>query len=48
VLLTLRTPVTPRGLELAGNTLFCSVDRLAKFTGPAIGGLMSTACCATS
>lgn len=41
-LLTLRTPVTPRGLELAGNTLFFSVDRLAKFAGPAIGGLMST------
>ena len=41
-LLTLRTPVTPRGLELAGNTLFFSVDRLAKFAGPVIGGLMST------
>jgi predicted MFS family arabinose efflux permease len=39
-LLTLRTPVTPRGLELAGNTLFFSADRLAKFAGPAIGGLM--------
>lgn len=41
-LLTLRTPATPRGLELAGNTLFFSVDRMAKFAGPAIGGLMST------
>jgi Major Facilitator Superfamily len=41
-LLTLRTPVTPPGLELAGNTLFFSVDRLAKFAGPAIGGLTST------
>jgi Major Facilitator Superfamily len=41
-LLTLRTPVTPRGLELAGNTLFFSTDRLAKAVGPAIGGLMAT------
>jgi hypothetical protein len=41
-LLTLRTPVTPRGLELAGNTLFFSADRLAKFAGPATGGLMVT------
>jgi hypothetical protein len=41
-LLTLRTPVTPRGLELASNTLFFSTDRLAKFAGPAIGGLMVT------
>lgn len=38
-LLTLRSPVTPRGLEMASNTLFFSADRLAKFAGPAIGGL---------
>jgi len=38
-LLALRTPVTPRGLEVAGNTLFFSADRLAKFAGPALAGL---------
>jgi hypothetical protein len=37
-LLALRTPVTPRGLEMAGNTLFAAADRAAKFVGPAIGG----------
>ena len=38
-LLALRAPVTPRGLEVAGNSLFFAADRLAKFAGPAIGGL---------
>jgi hypothetical protein len=38
-LLALRTPVTPRGLEVAGNTLFFTADRLAKFAGPALAGL---------
>jgi MFS family permease len=42
-LLTLRSPVTPRGAEMASNTLFFSADRLAKFAGPAIGGLAVTA-----
>lgn len=42
-LLALRTPVTPRGLEVAGNTLFFSADRLAKFAGPALAGLAVTA-----
>ena len=42
-LLALRTPVTPRGLEVAGNTLFVSADRLAKFAGPALAGLAVTA-----
>ncbi len=38
-LLALRTPVTPRGLEVAGNTLFAFADRVAKFVGPALAGL---------
>jgi predicted MFS family arabinose efflux permease len=42
-LLALRAPVTPRGLELAGNSLFFSADRLAKFAGPALAGLAVTA-----
>ncbi|MGA3403331.1 MAG: MFS transporter [Acetobacteraceae bacterium] len=42
-LLALRTPVTPRGLEVAGNSLFFSADRLAKFAGPALAGLAVTA-----
>jgi len=37
-LLSLRGPVTPPGLEMAGNTLFSVADRLAKITGPVIGG----------
>ena len=41
-LLTLRSPVTPPGLAMASNTLFFSADRLAKFAGPAIGGLTVT------
>jgi hypothetical protein len=39
-LLTLRGPATPRGLEMAGNTLCSVADRLGKFGGPAIGGLV--------
>lgn len=42
-LLALRTPVTPRGLEVAGNSLFFSADRLAKLAGPALAGLAITA-----
>ncbi len=42
-LLALRTPVTPEGLEIAGNALFFSADRLAKFAGPALAGLAVTA-----
>ena len=42
-LLALRTPVTPRGLEVVGNSLFFSADRLAKFAGPALAGLAITA-----
>ena len=42
-LLALRTPVTPAGLEVAGNSLFFAADRVAKFAGPAIGGLAITA-----
>jgi MFS family permease len=42
-MLALRSPVMPRGLEVAGNTLFFSADRLAKFVGPALAGLAVTA-----
>jgi hypothetical protein len=42
-LLALRTPVTPQGLEVAGNSLFYAADRLAKFVGPALAGLAVTA-----
>ncbi len=42
-LLALRTPVTPRGLEVAGNTLFVFADRSAKFAGPALAGFAVTA-----
>ncbi|PPQ38821.1 MFS transporter [Rhodopila globiformis] len=38
-LLTLRVPVTPAGLEMAGNTLCSVADRAAKVAGPALGGL---------
>ena len=41
-LLALRSPTIPRGLEMAGNTLFFSADRLAKFAGPMLGGLAET------
>ncbi len=38
-LMSLRATVTPKGLELAGNSL-CSIgDRVGKTVGPAIGGL---------
>ncbi len=39
-LLALRTPVTPAGQEMAGNTLYSVADRAAKVVGPALGGLM--------
>jgi hypothetical protein len=39
-LLSLRGQVTPPGLEMAGNTLCSVADRLAKFAGPALGGLV--------
>jgi MFS family permease len=42
-LLALRAPVTPRGLEVAGNSLFFSADRVGKFAGPAIAGVAVTA-----
>jgi Major Facilitator Superfamily len=42
-LLALRTPVTPHGLEVTGNSLFFSADRLAKLAGPALAGLAITA-----
>ena len=38
-LLSLRGTVTPRGLELAGNSLCSMADRLGKTVGPAIGGV---------
>ena len=37
-LLSLRGTVTPKGLELAGNSLCSMADRLGKTVGPAIGG----------
>lgn len=39
-ILSLRGPVTPPGLEMAGNTLCSVADRLAKFAGPALGGVV--------
>jgi hypothetical protein len=38
-LLSLRGPVTPPGLEMAGNTLCSVADRMGKVAGPALGGL---------
>lgn len=38
-LLSLRSQVTPTGLEMAGNTLCSVADRAAKIVGPALGGL---------
>jgi hypothetical protein len=38
-LLSLRGPVTPKGLEMASNTLCSVADRGAKVMGPALGGL---------
>ncbi|HEY0185178.1 MAG TPA: MFS transporter [Rhodopila sp.] len=38
-LLSLRVPVTPPGLEMAGNTMCSVADRLGKVAGPALGGL---------
>jgi len=42
-LLSLRSVVTPKGLELAGNSLCSMADRVGKTVGPAIGGLAVTA-----
>jgi hypothetical protein len=39
-LLSLRGPVTPPGLEMAGNTMCSVADRVAKVAGPALGGLL--------
>ncbi|HET6609945.1 MAG TPA: MFS transporter [Rhodopila sp.] len=39
-LLALRAPVTPRGQEMAGNTLYSVADRAAKVVGPALGGMV--------
>jgi hypothetical protein len=38
-MLSLRSSVTPNGLELAGNSLCSMADRIGKTVGPAIGGL---------
>jgi predicted MFS family arabinose efflux permease len=38
-LLSLRGAVTPKGLELAGNSLCSMADRIGKTVGPAVGGL---------
>ncbi len=37
-LLSLRGPATPKGLEMAANTLCSVADRFAKIVGPMIGG----------
>ena len=42
-LLSLRGPVTPSGLEMAGNTMYSVADRIGKVAGPALGGLAVTA-----
>ncbi len=42
-LMSMRGPVTPAGLEMAGNTLCSVADRAAKVAGPAVGGLAVTA-----
>jgi hypothetical protein len=42
-LLSLRSVVTPDGLELAGNALCSMADRIGKTVGPVIGGLAVTA-----
>ncbi|MDR3532677.1 MAG: hypothetical protein P4L90_19255 [Rhodopila sp.] len=42
-LLSLRGPVTPPGLAMAGNTMCSVADRAAKVAGPALGGLAVTA-----
>ena len=40
-LLSLRSAVTPKGMELAGNSLCSMADRVGKTAGPAIGGLLA-------
>lgn len=42
-LLSLRGPLTPPGLSMAGNTMCSVADRLGKVAGPALGGLLLTA-----
>jgi Major Facilitator Superfamily len=42
-LFSLRVPVTPPGLEMAGNTLCTVAERVGKIVGPAIAGLAVTA-----
>jgi predicted MFS family arabinose efflux permease len=42
-MLSLRGTVTPKGLELASNSLCSMADRIGKTVGPAIGGLAITA-----
>jgi predicted MFS family arabinose efflux permease len=42
-LLSLRSVVTPKGMELAGNSLCSMADRAGKTVGPAIGGIAVTA-----
>lgn len=42
-MLSLRGTVTPKGQELAGNSLCAMADRIGKTAGPAIGGLAVTA-----
>jgi hypothetical protein len=41
-LLSLRSVVTPDGLELAGNSLCSMADRIGKTIGPVVGGLAVT------
>jgi hypothetical protein len=41
-LLSLRGPVTPLGLEMAGNTLCSVAERIGKVAGPALAGLTVT------
>ncbi len=41
-LLSLRGAVTPKGFELAGNSLCSMADRVGKTAGPAFGGVLAT------
>lgn len=38
-LMSMRSRVTPNGLEMAGNTLCSVADRLGKIAGPTLGGI---------
>jgi predicted MFS family arabinose efflux permease len=44
----MRAELTPRGLELPGNTLFQSAGQLAKLLGPLVGGLAAATLGATA